>query len=203
MISGQQATALQIFWFFFFQLISAIFHLEADLSCFVFWEEMWVVECLLSKTVGFVKLRLVTKNFNQLTKNLMNVNGVDFGDQSLGLLASKVLCRICCISTAFMHLFIGISQITKKAQNCLYYLVYFSFYLSGVGRAIRHIKDYAAILLVDTRYASDSSRRSFSHQTNKLPQWIKDRLVPSTNNYGEVHRLLHQFFKFNKKRELQ
>ncbi|KAF2323360.1 hypothetical protein GH714_034835 [Hevea brasiliensis] len=71
----------------------------------------------------------------------------------------------------------------------------------SIGRAIRHIKDYAAILLVDARYASDSSKRSFSHQTNKLPQWIKDRLVPTTNSYGEVHRLLHQFFKFNKKGE--
>ncbi|KAF7843340.1 ATP-dependent DNA helicase DDX11 [Senna tora] len=45
----------------------------------------------------------------------------------------------------------------------------------SIGRAIRHINDYAAILLVDTRYASDSSKRSFSHPVNKLPQWIKDR----------------------------
>ncbi|XP_057736691.1 uncharacterized protein LOC130951952 isoform X1 [Arachis stenosperma] len=69
----------------------------------------------------------------------------------------------------------------------------------SIGRAIRHINDYAAILLVDTRYASDSSKRSLSHPVNKLPQWIKDRLVSSTNNYGEVHRLLHQFFKFKKR----
>ncbi|XP_054781218.1 uncharacterized protein LOC129288594 isoform X2 [Prosopis cineraria] len=69
----------------------------------------------------------------------------------------------------------------------------------SIGRAIRHINDYAAILLVDTRYASDSSKRSFSHPVNKLPRWIKDRLVSSTTNYGEVHRLLHQFFKFNRK----
>ncbi|XP_031252752.1 ATP-dependent DNA helicase DDX11 [Pistacia vera] len=70
----------------------------------------------------------------------------------------------------------------------------------SIGRAIRHINDYAAILLVDMRYASESSKRSFSHPTNKLPQWIKNSLVSSTNNYGEVHRLLHQFFKFNKNR---
>ncbi|KAL5756122.1 hypothetical protein ACOSQ2_020868 [Xanthoceras sorbifolium] len=73
----------------------------------------------------------------------------------------------------------------------------------SIGRAIRHINDYAAILLVDKRYASESSKRSFSHPTNKLPQWIKDRLVSATNNYGEVHRLLHQFFKFNKNRGYQ
>ncbi|XP_061359565.1 uncharacterized protein LOC133303640 isoform X4 [Gastrolobium bilobum] len=68
----------------------------------------------------------------------------------------------------------------------------------SIGRAIRHINDYAAILLVDTRYASDSSKRSFAHPVTKLPQWIKDRLVSSSNNYGEVHRLLHQFFKFKR-----
>ncbi|XP_024969558.1 ATP-dependent DNA helicase DDX11 isoform X3 [Cynara cardunculus var. scolymus] len=71
----------------------------------------------------------------------------------------------------------------------------------SIGRAIRHINDYAAILLVDTRYTSDSSRKSF-HPTNKLPRWIKDRLISSTSNYGEVHRLLHQFFKFHKSKSI-
>ncbi|GKV27023.1 hypothetical protein SLEP1_g36231 [Rubroshorea leprosula] len=71
----------------------------------------------------------------------------------------------------------------------------------SIGRAIRHINDYSAILLVDTRYTSDGSRSS--HPTNKLPQWIKDCLVSKTNSYGEVHRLLHQFFKFNKTRRCQ
>lgn len=66
------------------------------------------------------------------------------------------------------------------------------------GRAIRHINDYAAILLVDGRYASDPRERRSSHLTSKLPQWINARLVSSTKNYGEVHRLLHQFFKFHK-----
>ncbi|PON34974.1 DNA helicase (DNA repair), Rad3 type [Parasponia andersonii] len=71
----------------------------------------------------------------------------------------------------------------------------------SIGRAIRHINDYAAILLVDTRYAytDDSSKGSFSHPTSKLPEWIKGRLV-STDNYGDVHRMLHQFFKHNKNR---
>ncbi|CAK7356690.1 unnamed protein product [Dovyalis caffra] len=70
----------------------------------------------------------------------------------------------------------------------------------SIGRAIRHINDYAAILLVDMRYVSESSKKGFSHPSNKLPLWIKDRLVSATNNYGEVHRLLHHFFKYNKKR---
>lgn len=75
-----------------------------------------------------------------------------------------------------------------------------SFSWPVIGRVIRHINDYAAILLVDSRYtcASDPSKRSLSHPTSKLPQWIKNRLVSSSENYGEVHRMLHQFFKFNK-----
>ncbi|KAK9066245.1 hypothetical protein SSX86_013566 [Deinandra increscens subsp. villosa] len=72
----------------------------------------------------------------------------------------------------------------------------------SIGRAIRHINDYAAILLVDTRYTSDSSRKNFSHPTNKLPDWIKNRLVSKTSGYGEVHRLLNQFFKFHKSKSV-
>ncbi|XP_031744973.1 ATP-dependent DNA helicase DDX11 isoform X2 [Cucumis sativus] len=69
----------------------------------------------------------------------------------------------------------------------------------SIGRAIRHINDYAAILLVDVRYTSNSSKRSFSHPADKLPKWIKDCLIASTENYGEVHRRLNQFFKVNRK----
>ncbi|KAL1199377.1 Regulator of telomere elongation helicase 1 [Cardamine amara subsp. amara] len=65
----------------------------------------------------------------------------------------------------------------------------------SIGRAIRHIKDYAAILLVDARYSNDPSKRTF-HPSKKLPKWIKDSLIHSTKGYGDVHRLLHQFFKY-------
>ncbi|CAO2813328.1 unnamed protein product [Amaranthus hypochondriacus] len=68
----------------------------------------------------------------------------------------------------------------------------------SIGRSIRHINDYAAILLVDSRYASDPLKRGYSHPANKLPQWIQDRLISSTSSYGEVHRLVHQFFKHKK-----
>ncbi|CAH8392447.1 unnamed protein product [Eruca vesicaria subsp. sativa] len=64
----------------------------------------------------------------------------------------------------------------------------------SIGRAIRHAKDYSAILLVDARYANDPSKRA-SHPSSKLPKWIKDHLIYSTKGYGDVHRLLHQFFK--------
>ncbi|KZV26091.1 hypothetical protein F511_06017, partial [Dorcoceras hygrometricum] len=72
----------------------------------------------------------------------------------------------------------------------------------SIGRAIRHVNDYAAILLVDARYAPESNQRNFAHSTDKLPQWIKSHLVTRTKNYGEVHRLLHQFFKFHKNKEV-
>ncbi|URE08400.1 HELICc2 [Musa troglodytarum] len=70
----------------------------------------------------------------------------------------------------------------------------------SIGRAIRHINDYAAVLLVDSRYACNSSNQSPSHPTNKLPLWIKQRFVSATQGYGEVHRLLHRFFQFNRKK---
>ncbi|KAJ3694565.1 hypothetical protein LUZ60_010045 [Juncus effusus] len=54
----------------------------------------------------------------------------------------------------------------------------------SIGRAIRHVNDYAAMLLVDSRYAS----RSFSCPSEKLPKWIKDRLV-CANSYGEIVQL--------------
>ncbi|XP_010417779.1 PREDICTED: ATP-dependent DNA helicase DDX11-like [Camelina sativa] len=65
----------------------------------------------------------------------------------------------------------------------------------SIGRAIRHIKDYAAILLVDARYSSNDPSKRTSNPSNKLPKWIKDSLIYSTKGYGDVHRLLHQFFK--------
>ncbi|KAK9100999.1 hypothetical protein Scep_024429 [Stephania cephalantha] len=73
----------------------------------------------------------------------------------------------------------------------------------SIGRAIRHINDYAAILLVDSRYASDRSTGSFSNPSRKLPQWIKDRLISTAQSYGEIHRMVHQFFKFNKQKQHQ
>eukprot|EP00850_Spirogloea_muscicola_P010538 SM000062S19924 [mRNA] locus=s62:481083:482600:+ [translate_table: standard] len=61
----------------------------------------------------------------------------------------------------------------------------------SIGRAIRHIGDYAAIILLDTRY-------NFSSQggpLTKLPGWIRERLICCTRSFGDVPRLLHQFFE--------
>ncbi|KAF9614380.1 hypothetical protein IFM89_018279 [Coptis chinensis] len=62
----------------------------------------------------------------------------------------------------------------------------------SIGRVIRHSNDYAAILLVDSRYVSDPIKESFSHPTNKLPAWIKARFVSATQNYGETLKCIHE-----------
>ena len=55
------------------------------------------------------------------------------------------------------------------------------------GRAIRHRGDWAALVLVDARYASPRIR-------GKLPKWIgKDLAV--TETFGEAVRELGQFYR--------
>lgn len=59
-----------------------------------------------------------------------------------------------------------------------------------IGRAIRHINDYATILLIDERYQQE-------HIKNKLPNWIQNSLrIP--NNFGGVQGSLVKFFKSKK-----
>ena len=57
----------------------------------------------------------------------------------------------------------------------------------SIGRAIRHAKDYAAVLLVDQRYTRDASVQ------DKLPKWM----APSTaapSHFGELVRDMRAFF---------
>lgn len=57
----------------------------------------------------------------------------------------------------------------------------------SVGRAIRHINDYATVLMLDSRY----------HRQNiiqKLPDWINKSLVISTS-YRQAHAEIWNFFK--------
>lgn len=57
----------------------------------------------------------------------------------------------------------------------------------SIGRAIRHIKDYATVVLLDKRY----------HQQkiiDKLPQWIRNNFQVCTN-YGKAHSQIAKFFK--------
>lgn len=56
----------------------------------------------------------------------------------------------------------------------------------SIGRAIRHIGDYATVVLLDSRY----------HKQNivqKLPDWIKSNLISATA-YGKAHGEVAKFF---------
>ena len=55
----------------------------------------------------------------------------------------------------------------------------------ALGRCIRHLGDYGALFLVDSRY---SSRRS------QLARWLRDSFVVH-NSFGEMVSDLHEFFE--------
>lgn len=55
----------------------------------------------------------------------------------------------------------------------------------SIGRAIRHIKDYAAIILIDNRHTNKLSRR---------PKWMYKSMVPNIN-YPTLITTLQNFFR--------
>ena len=59
-----------------------------------------------------------------------------------------------------------------------------------IGRAIRHKNDYAAILLIDSRFATDRIEK-------KLPGWIRDNmeLKQAPKEWSEIERGLMKFFE--------
>lgn len=57
-----------------------------------------------------------------------------------------------------------------------------------LGRSVRHINDYAAIVLIDQRYKQDKV-------IQKLPNWIRKSGLKIPNNYNEVLNILADFFK--------
>lgn len=59
-----------------------------------------------------------------------------------------------------------------------------------IGRAIRHINDYATVLLIDERYQQERIQK-------KLPTWIQAS-VKIPNNFGAVQGSLVKFFKQKK-----
>lgn len=59
-----------------------------------------------------------------------------------------------------------------------------------IGRAIRHINDYATVLLIDERYQQERIKR-------KLPNWIQTSLQ-TPNNFGGIQGSLVKFFKQKK-----
>jgi chromosome transmission fidelity protein 1 len=57
-----------------------------------------------------------------------------------------------------------------------------------VGRAIRHARDYAAVLLADARYAAPAGPAA------KLPGWMRGSLV-ACRGYGEAQARLVRFYR--------
>lgn len=57
----------------------------------------------------------------------------------------------------------------------------------SIGRAIRHIGDYATVVLLDSRYQRQNILQ-------KLPEWIRKNILIE-QNYGKVHRVIATFFK--------
>uniref|UniRef100_A0A0M3KJ10 Probable ATP-dependent RNA helicase DDX11 (inferred by orthology to a human protein) n=1 Tax=Anisakis simplex TaxID=6269 RepID=A0A0M3KJ10_ANISI len=64
----------------------------------------------------------------------------------------------------------------------------------AIGRAIRHRNDYAAIILIDSRYSKPNIEKG-------LPTWISSRLK-HCKNFGELITQLSTFFKMRKQLSL-
>ena len=60
----------------------------------------------------------------------------------------------------------------------------------SIGRAIRHIGDYASIVLVDERYRSKRIK-------SKVPEWIQ-KSMSEPKAFGEVMGTLRRFFRSQK-----
>ncbi|XP_053679591.1 ATP-dependent DNA helicase DDX11 [Anopheles nili] len=60
-----------------------------------------------------------------------------------------------------------------------------------IGRAVRHIKDYAGVILLDTRYCTSERIR------RKLPAWISEQMQ-CVDRYGQAHGKLVKFFREHK-----
>ena len=65
----------------------------------------------------------------------------------------------------------------------------------SIGRAIRHVGDYACILLCDQRWGACGTSASRTKAAKALPDWIEQRLVVPERNFGEIQMRLAQFFK--------
>lgn len=63
------------------------------------------------------------------------------------------------------------------------------------GRAVRHINDYASVILLDERYASERTSK-------KLPGWIR-RSLKEASNFGMVQTFLVKFFREKRTKPLR
>ncbi|EXJ95594.1 chromosome transmission fidelity protein 1 [Capronia coronata CBS 617.96] len=76
----------------------------------------------------------------------------------------------------------------KKASRDYYENACMRAVNQSIGRVIRHRNDYAAILMVDRRFATDRIRQ-------KLPGWIQGSMERGVDSWGDVERGLIDFFR--------
>ncbi|KAK7757539.1 ATP-dependent DNA helicase chl1 [Diatrype stigma] len=83
----------------------------------------------------------------------------------------------------------------KQASRAFYENACMRAVNQSIGRAVRHRGDYAAIVLLDRRFASDRVR-------GKLPGWIRAGLVPDSERggLGQMMGRLSGFFRGKKDR---
>mmetsp|Transcript_7791 Transcript_7791/g.18651 ORF Transcript_7791/g.18651 Transcript_7791/m.18651 type:complete len:135 (-) Transcript_7791:291-695(-) len=68
-----------------------------------------------------------------------------------------------------------------------------------IGRVIRHTEDYAAVILLDQRYAAAASGGTLGGPLRKLPEWMKPSVAIGVSNRGfgcvlrEVKRFFHKW----------
>ncbi|KAG8811441.1 ATP-dependent DNA helicase chl1 [Serendipita sp. 399] len=79
---------------------------------------------------------------------------------------------------------------TRDAGMELYENICMKAVNQSIGRAIRHQNDWAALILLDERYASARIR-------SKLPKWIGDG-VSTPEKFGQVVKELAQFYRAHK-----
>ncbi|KAI0667105.1 DNA repair helicase [Trametes maxima] len=82
------------------------------------------------------------------------------------------------------------SRGVKDAGTELYENMCMNAVNQSIGRAIRHRSDWAALILVDARYASPRIRR-------KLPKWIESGTTV-TETFGQAMKELGQFYREKK-----
>lgn len=86
------------------------------------------------------------------------------------------------------------ATISSSAGNDYYENLCMKAVNQSIGRSIRHINDYATVLLLDQRYQRENI-------VKKLPQWIQNSLQ-QFNTYGKAHCQVANFFKEKREKSL-
>jgi hypothetical protein len=82
-----------------------------------------------------------------------------------------------------------------------------------VGRVVRHKGDYAAVVLVDSRWVAGPTQWAAAQQqqqkqkqggrqlpVQKLPGWVQRSYVPTPGEFGQAYKLLAQFYARQRQR---